>query len=324
MKKTIKTFALFLTILLGLGLTACNKGSLTIGKPKGKEVQYSNFELERKFDRLKFENKTDKFIQIREKSSYHEEDIDDYYGRTRDYTMIKDASNNDLWLNIKYSDYEDDGKKEVTVKGYESKNYTYFDINYTNNKKFDYETDNIDIYNGKYKVKKGEDRWFGQENSLYGSLRNYRVYFDDDLDFEDAYYYFEENLFLELNEISYKKLKFYETNELFTVELKITLADLKEEKDDFYDIIDDWFYLPDNIEDLNEFNIHYLFVFEKNHLIEVGYKESVDFSEYENNDDEYNKIKHNVTFIITYTNKKPKEFKYSDYDQIEDSEDIIK
>lgn len=45
---------------------------------------------------------------------------------------------------------------------------------------------------------------------------------------------------------------------------------------------------------------------------------------YENNDDEYNKIKHNVTFIITYTNKKPKEFKYSDYDQIEDSEDIIK
>lgn len=131
-------------------------------------------------------------------------------------------------------------------------------------------------------------------------------------------------MFLELNEISYKKLKFYETNELFTVELKITLADLKEEKDDFYDIIDDWFYLPDNIEDLNEFNIHYLFVFEKNHLIEVGYKESVDFSEYENNDDEYNKIKHNVTFIITYTNKKPKEFKYSDYDQIEDSEDIIK
>ena len=50
-------------------------------------------------------------------------------------------------------------------------------------------------------------------------------------------------MFLELNEISYKKLKFYETNELFTVELKITLADLKEEKDDFYDIIDDWFYL---------------------------------------------------------------------------------
>jgi len=62
----------------------------------------------------------------------------------------------------------------------------------------------------------------------------------------------------------------------------------------------------------------------KNYLIEFGYKGSIQFSEYENNDDEYSKLKNDFEIIIKYTDKKPKEYKYSDYELIEDSEDIIK
>ena len=323
MKKIVKTLTVLLVFVLGLGLTACNKNSLTMPKPKGKVVQYNNFELEKKYDKLKFENKKDKLIQASRTLNIHEEDIDYNYEQTQEYTMVKDTNTNDLWLNLKHSYSESDGKYKIAVNGYESKNYTYFDVDFTNNKKFDDEDYNIELYNGKYKIKKEEGIWY-DSNSLYDLLSDYGIYFDDDLDFEDAYYYFEEDFFLELNEIGYKKLKFYETNELFTIELKITLDDLKKEKDDFYDLGNDCFNLPDNIDDLNKFDNHYVYVFENNYLIEFGYKESIQFSEYENNDDEYSKLKNDFEIIIKYTDKKPKEYKYSDYELIEDSEDIIK
>ena len=323
MKKIVKTLTVLLVFVLGLGLTACNKNSLTMPKPKGKVVQYNNFELEKKFDKLKFENKKDKLIQASRTLNIHEEDIDYNYEQTQEYTMVKDTNTNDLWLNLKHSYSESDGKYKIAVNGYESKNYTYFDVDFTNNKKFDDEDYNIELYNGKYKIKKEKGSWYDY-NSLYDLLSDYDIDFDDELDFEYANYYFEEDFFLELNEIGYKKLKFYETNELFTIELKITLDDLKKEKDDFYDLVNDWFNLPDNIDDLNKFDIHYVYVFEKNYLIEFGYKESIQFSEYENNDDEYSKLKNDFEIIIKYTDKKPKEYKYSDYELIEDSEDIIK
>ncbi|HOA63899.1 MAG TPA: hypothetical protein PKO43_03365, partial [Bacilli bacterium] len=104
---------------------------------------------------------------------------------------------------------------------------------------------------------------------------------------------------------------------------KITLDDLKKEKDDFYDLVDDLFYLPDNIDDLKKFDIHFVYVFEKNYLIEFGYKGSIQFNEHENNDGEFY-INVDFEIIIKYTDKKPKEYKYSDYELIEDSEDIIK
>lgn len=322
MKKIVKTLTVLLVFVLGLGLTACNKNSLTMPKPKGKVVQYNNFELEKKFDKLKFENKKDKLIQASRTLNIHEEDIDYNYELTQEYTMVKDTNTNDLWLNLKHSYSESDGKYQMAVNGYESKNYTYFDVDFTNNKKFDDEDYNIELYNGKYKIKKEKGSWYDY-NSLYDLLSDYDIYFDDELDFEYAYNYFEEDFFLELNEIGYKKLKFYETNELFTIELKITLDDLKKEKDDFYDLVNDWFNLPDNIDDLNKFDIHYVYVFEKNYLIEFGYKGSIQFNEHENNDGEFY-INVDFEIIIKYTDKKPKEYKYSDYELIEDSEDIIK
>ena len=193
MKKIVKTLTVLLVFVLGLGLTACNKNSLTMPKPKGKVVQYNNFELEKKFDKLKFENKKDKLIQPSRTLNNHEEDIDYNYEQTQEYTMVKDTNTNDLWLNLKHSYSESDGKYKIAVNGYESKNYTYFDVDFTNNKKFDDEDYNIELYNGKYKIKKEKVSWYDY-NSLYDLLSDYYIYFHDDLDFE-THYYFEENLF---------------------------------------------------------------------------------------------------------------------------------
>lgn len=71
--------------------------------------------------------------------------------------MVKDTNTNDLWLNLKHSYSESDGKYKIAVNGYESKNYTYFDVDFTNNKKFDDEDYNIELYNGKYKIKKKKE-----------------------------------------------------------------------------------------------------------------------------------------------------------------------
>lgn len=278
MRKAIKMLLVFVIMGLSFGLSSCKKDTIKMPKPKGKQVSYNNFELERKFDRLKFENKKDRYIEILETVSFHDEDIDDKYGRSTTYKGIKDTNSDDLWIDLEYSYYELDGKYEAKVKGYESKNYTYFDINYKNNKKFEEDYDNFELYNGKYKIKKETSSYGYQRYGLYWVLSDYYIYFNDDYDFS----YFDDSyslqLFLEINEIGYKNLKFYETNELFTIELKITLNDLKKEKDDFYDIIDDWFYLPDDIKDIKEFDAYYIFVFEKNYLIEAGYKMSYSFS----------------------------------------------
>lgn len=324
MKKVVKSLMLLLVIMLGLALASCNTNSLSMPKPKGKQVFYTNFELTRKLDKLKFENKEDKLIEILEKSNFHEETSDEYYGGSIDYTAFRDFKNNDLWMEHKYSNYDLEGKISASVKGYESLNYTYFDINYTNNKKFVDEDDNIELYNGKYKIKKAASSLWGQENSLFNVLRDYNVYFDEDLDFEEFYYYFNESFFLELNELGYKNLKFYESNNLLTIELKISLKDLKNEKDDFYDIINDWFSLPDDINDLKEFDVHYVFVFDRNYLVELGYKQSINLISNEIDDVDYVKRNYENIIIIKYTDKKLKEFKYSEYELIEESKEILK
>ncbi len=315
-------------LLLGMGsllfsVTSCEQSGARMPKVKGKEVTFNPLELERKLERLTFKNKEDSFIDVYHQAAEHSVLEEKTYELKYTNNSVINTRNDDFWLDLDFSFSELDGKVDALVKGYESKMYTYFDIDYDNNQEFEYEWYNFDLFNGQYKIKKGMSSYGHEYNTLEDILSDFYmpILKVDMTDVEDVFY---DNLILELNEIGYDKLKFYETDVLFTIELKISLADLKEGKDDVIDAIERFLYIAPDEDFLQKFEFHLVSVFERNTLIEFGLQEQVEMQQTLEPSGFVAASTLDGTIILRYTDKVPKEIKYSDYILIEDPEDIIK
>lgn len=317
MKKTVKILMLSMFFLLLLGITSCMKASSElptevtepemkeVTESEMKEVTYSKFQLTKKFNSLKFNNKDEGIIEVLEHGSNNNEDV--LFEEEWSFHGYKDLKTKELWINYDYLYKESDGQLETSVKGYEANDYTYFDISYSNNKEFDDESYNLDVNNGKYKIKRFNNTENEIVKSLYNVLKNYNINIEEDISFEFAQNEFATPLFLGFHEEGYEKLKFYEEGNLFIVEFKIAL-------EDFHEILGGYPPLIEEIEDIDSFDLEYLFIFENNQLIEFSYEFNL-----ESVDDEFNH-----TIIIRYSDKEFEEIKDSEYELIEDSIDIIK
>ncbi|HZJ89677.1 MAG TPA: hypothetical protein VFD05_03210 [Bacilli bacterium] len=323
MKKTRKILLLFGMAGLLFNATSCQKGAPKMPKVQGKEVTYNPLELERKIDRLTFKNKADSFLDIYHHASVYvleEEGVNEMNLTNKN---VIDTKNDDLWLDLDYDYTELDGQLSASISGYESKNYTYFDLEYDTNQQFDYEWYNLDLYNGQYKMKKETSAFGNQYNTLYDILYDLDIPILE-LDMEEAKYIFDEDLILDLHELGYDKLKLYENEAMFTIEMKISLTDLTTGKDDIADAIKRGFYLGGELDYLQKFDVHYVFIFERNTLIEVGLKQLVEIEQTLEPSGFVEQSVSDGTLIMRYTDKAPKEINYGEYILIEELEEILK
>lgn len=141
---------------------------------------------------------------------------------------------------------------------------------------------------------------------------------------EEAKYIFDEDLILDLHELGYDKLKLYENEAMFTIEMKISLTDLTTGKDDIADAIKRGFYLGGELDYLQKFDVHYVFIFERNTLIEVGLKQLVEIEQTLEPSGFVEQSVSDGTLIMRYTDKAPKEINYGEYILIEELEEILK
>lgn len=318
MHKRIKFVAVISLFLVVSTLTGCSS-NVEMPKTKGKQVQMTNTELERKFDRLSFNLQTDKILQLNYQNTLKEVEGEDSVEANIHGTSTRNYNNYETWTNHTSEEKINYGVIKATVNGYESDRYTYIDINRDSNLKFDdlyYNQYNYNIYNGKYQIEKSD---FGG-NSLQSVLNYYNIGFVDP-SFHYISTFIEFGLLLELNNYRYSNLKFYENDEYFSISLKSNLNGLKKERFEIYDAFQDHIELPDE-HLLLDFVYDFVLVFERNKIIAAGLYVKAEADKDVFGDDHYTLT--NVKIAAEYVKKTPKEIKYDQYKLIDQLKEIKK
>lgn len=317
MQKRLKHMPVISLFLAISALTGCGSNA-QMPKVKGKEVNFTNKELERKLERLNFTLPDDKIIESNGKLSAKEIYDEDSFAATTTIKTTRNLRNSDLWFDQTYEQKINEGTLKATISAFESNRYTYFDIDRNSNEKYDGEYDdlNFNIYNGKYFIEKG---YFGSYD-LEDVLNFYSIGFIDP-NFATIFEYISLDLFLDLNYYNFNKLKFYENDEFFSISLKTDYKSIKSERSEIFDVFDDYVGFPDE-EVIKGFKYEIVLVFERNKISAAGLNILIEAEE--EDDGEYYYVKNEYDFACKYVEKLPKEITYSQYSLIEDLEEIIR
>lgn len=311
--------ALFLTIIL----TSCS-GFIEMPTPKGKLIELSNEELEERLIELDFSNKEEEILEINSYSKIFEEDSNEEVFMEVSSNVINDLQSENLWLDLDYKEEIKDGSFSSTVSAFESRKYTYLDIVYENNKEFELPVYNIDVEDGKYKVKRERNPYYDwASNGLFEVLLNYHLRFHNYNFAHTEGLKFSRDAILNLSKQNYSNLRFYEIEDYFSIELKFDFENFKNQNQEIKNIIYEELGLSSDEEELENLAVHMVYIFKDNQIIEVGGQESIKGVGLNENTGEKFDFDYEGRTRIKYVRKYPKKLDFSKYSLIEDPREII-
>lgn len=303
---------IFAVLLVGgsLGLVSCDQ-SMRMPKVQGKLTEYTSTALESKLDRLDFSVKDEHILN----TLFNLKSKEEVNGETKiydtSYISHYNSKNEDTWIDYSYKIQENEGVLDGKISAFGVPTSTYFDINQESNDEFDKDSGTgIDVNNGKYKTNIRLTHFLSNFGLIGGE---YISEFEAPSPFT--------NVVLDLHKYNYKGLKLYENDNFFSIEIKITKADLTESREEIINLFE--YYFIGNSIDVEQFDYKIILVFEKNKIVELGI-EAVVLGESKMFDGTIIKEEKDIKLIQKYVDSTPNEITYNEYEEIEGLNEILR
>lgn len=310
-----KLLCLLLISTLLFTAMGCKKNDI-MPKIQGKEVSMSHEKLSEKLDRFTFFRNEDKVLLRKTSGVFKMSYENEVYTYDFNNTSYLDLSNDDYWVDSRAKIENASSKYESKIMGFESTKAVYFEINVKNEVESDEEilSELPSVYNGKYTLDKKNNYSTDLEDII--DIAGFDLYLG--IDSEDYFEQLKESLVL-LSKYNYSKLKLYEKDNLFTINLvsdqKLFSNERLEVKEALADILG-----VDIEDDLTSIKLEYTIIFDRNDFKEGGI--SISYKTQSDDSDDFIEIK--ASNYANYGSHKTPTVIYRDYELIDSFDDIRK